>query len=172
MQKSKNRIKILLIIGLLFISFFIFTFIFFKNSNKIKLGMDKEDVLSILEKDKYRYEINGSNDEPIIFVYDVIFNDIEGNLFVHINSRNRVSRVCFSSSTESLHKKIDVLMKYLTKLYNEPIYNEEFSDLISAKYYNFYKNNMVVNLEYPTDSNDSLNSINVGWSYKNDNEEQ
>lgn len=170
MEKSKDRIKLFVIIAILFVFSLVFIFILFRNSNNIKIGMNKDKALSILEKDKYHYEINGSNDKPIIFVNNVILNNIEGSLYIHVNSNNRIAQVVFSTSTEQLNKKIDILNKYLTELYNSPEYDESLSKALGVEYYSFYKNNMVIVFEYPNNLNCNQKNISICWSYKNDNE--
>ncbi len=51
-----------------------------RNSKEIKIGMTKEEAITILDKKKYEYEIN--NDKDSIFVKDVIVSDIKG--FINI----------------------------------------------------------------------------------------
>lgn len=167
---KKIRLKLYFVISILLIFSLTLVFIFFRSDNNIKLGMNKENTLLILDKHKYHYEINCNNDEPIIFVDDVILNSIEGKLYIHISSNNKVSHIVFSSSAEQLNEKIDMLNKYLTKLYGSSEYNDILSKTFDVEHYSFEKNNMIIVFEYPNNLNSNRKNISISWSYKNDNE--
>lgn len=91
-----------------------------RNSEEIKIGMTKEEAITILDKKKYEYEIN--NDKGSIFVKDVIISDIKGFINIQLDDKETVYSVLFYPTIENLSLREvketrDKLVEYLTKLY-------------------------------------------------------
>lgn len=164
-MKAK-RIKVTLaIIILILVALSLFVFTQSKNDS-IELGMSVNDLMSVIEKNEFKYEINGNKEEPIIFIHNIVINNVDGNVYCHIQD-DKISRMSFSSDTDSLNDKINILSNYLENLYGKPTYNEELSTALNIRHYSYHKNNIIITFEYPANSNSPQNNIGITWSYNN-----
>lgn len=122
---SKKNIKKIIIGLVIVIVLLICVGAFFmlkaRNSKEIKIGMAKEEIVAILDKNKYKYDVNGK----IIYVKDEVFiDDVKGSFNISFGDNGKVDSVHFlpsidNFSSKELKETRDKIIEYLTKLYGE-----------------------------------------------------
>lgn len=100
MKMTHTKLKLCIAIGmaaLVCLSLVLYRYI--NREDKIKLGMSLEEVVAILEKQSYSYEIReftGLSYAAQIHAEEVVFREIEGSLYINIGFDDKVSHIFLS----------------------------------------------------------------------------
>lgn len=172
-EQFNEKNIIIIIIGIVIAIAVCFTVIFILKHGEakdIKLGMTKEEVISILDNNKYKYTIENTSDTYIQIITDtdkILLEKIKGNLLIGIKY-NKVNGVTFLPNIEETKKdkQIQKLNSYLIELYGEP-----YEDEIQGDIYKFWwENDMIISLKYPKENNKIID-VEIKWKYQDINEE-
>ncbi len=159
-MKKKTIIKI--IIGSVAVIAICITLIFAfktKKEDKITIAMTKDETISILEKNNYKYNMN----KDLIVVKEISFQNIKGHLSIYLDSQDKVRDVAFFSDLEDLSEKVKKLDKYLCKTYGEVKHSDEASETV-IKYWN--NDNIEITFSYPKNNEDDMSNICISWAKK------
>lgn len=141
----------------------------------ITLGMDMDEVIAVLDKHQYEYEVNGDNDTYIINIKNISINNVEGKIYLIIEN-NILTDVSYLSEITNLNNKdiekiINTLYHYLEKKYGKCLDGEnenlkEINKLFNREAYYFDGNDIKISLSYPINNESSSDCISIGWSLK------
>lgn len=167
MKISKKGIIICLVIVITAIICFLIVLFTGQKKNEIKLGMSCEEVISIAEQNQYQYEIIGGGE--VVWLKEIVICDIKGNIYMDLDSDNKISNISFLTDLDDFDKKIAVLYEYLSKSYGRPVKSNEddISDPFKDKLrgYWFQKNDMIIYFSYPISEGYHIVSIGIQWHY-------
>ena len=166
-MKNKNTIKIVIGVALVIVaSLVVFLILKIKKPEEIKIGVTKEEVISIFDKNKYQYTINTISDEYIEVSTKnekISIKNIKGTLIVGIENE-KVTIVYFSPNIDEKKKsqQIERLTKYLINLYGDP-YEEERQGGI---YKHWFKGDIRISFGYSLDENSEIQTR-IAWILQN-----
>ena len=166
-MKNKNTIKIVIGVALVIVaSLVVFLILKIKKPEEIKIGMTKEEVISIFDKNKYKYTIDNTSDECKIVTEDASIKNISGSLVVRILN-DKVGIVVFLPNIDEKKKsqQIERLTKYLMNLYGDP-YEEERQGSIYKHWMKDDIRNIRISFGYSLDEN-SETLTEIAWILQN-----
>lgn len=133
----------------------------------ITLGMDMDEVIAVLDKHQYEYEIRDNNENVVIVVQDVSLNNIKGNLYIEFSNK-LISDVNFCTNLDNVDEKVSELYGYLKRKYGNPIEitNENILkafELLGEDHYSFQSGDIIIGMTYPNSDESIRSNIAVSW---------
>lgn len=125
-MSKKNILKIVIGVALVILTSLVVLLILrIRKPEEIKVGMTSKDVISILDKGKYKYtEQEDEHGLYIIEVKEAVINAIKGSLEIKIDSvKDKVQFIKFYPDVDGyndINEPVSIIYNYLVKRYGEP----------------------------------------------------
>lgn len=157
-MKNKNTLKIVIGVAVVIVASLVGLLILkIKKIEEIKVGMTRNDVISILDKGKYEYtEQEDGHGLYIIEVKEAIIKKVKGSLEIKIDSvRDKVQYIKFYPDVDGyndISEPVSIIYNYLMKRYGEPGANGFETQKSVSKLWSVNETNIV--FTYPVEGDE------------------